>query len=905
MDEGKNNSTPLWHQLPLDAVLRELGTSPEGLTVVQVQQRLLSNGPNLLHENKGISALAIFLSQFKSLIIWILLVAAIISGVVGEILDMFAIVAIVILNAVLGFYQEYKAEQSIAALKKMTAPQAKVRRNNQVSIIPAAEVVPGDILELEAGDLVVADARLIRAANMQCIEAALTGESEAVNKQADDMLPLATPLGSRDNMVFVGTSVANGVATAVVVATAMKTELGQIAHLIQEAGSESGTPLQKKLDAFGRVLVWIALSVVFFLFVLGMWRGDAPMELLMTAVSLAVAAVPEGLPAVVSVALALGVMRMTRRGALVRKLHAVETLGSTTVICTDKTGTLTVGEMTVRALFVADQYYDILGEGYEPKGDILLRNNKIDISQDPSLNLLTSILMGCNNAHLQQHDNDWKVIGDPTEGAMLVAAIKAGGNVTIFEQQFPKCRELPFDSNRKRSSIIRRMPDSQLRVMVNGAPDMLLQQCTQIHTGNGVRLLTDEDRQNIIAQNQLMAQRALRVLGSAYRDIGKAIDGEVSADNIEQELVFVGLTGMYDPPRAEVKVAVSKCHTAGIRVVMITGDHPHTAMAIANKLGITAAEDQVMTGPELDQLNDEELQQRVGKVAVYARVTAAHKLRIVRAWKSNKAIVAMTGDGVNDAPAIEGADIGIAMGRSGTEVTKQSSDIVITDDNFATIVAAIEEGRGIYVNIRKTLQYLLAGNLAEILFMAFCIVLALPIPLLPIHLLWINLVTDGLPALCLATDPVDPDVMQRPPRQPDEKITNASFLGMMFLTGILTAGVAFVVYWHSLQTESMEMARTEAFAVLVFAELLRSFGARSETRPVWKISLRTNMMLVAVVTISFGLQVWSHHQTMLGQFLKTSALPLDDCLMLLLVGAIPLLVLEVFKVAKNHVWWSR
>jgi Ca2+-transporting ATPase len=893
------SSKTSWHSQTAEITLVQIGTTVNGLVAAEAERRLAADGPNVLQEGQRISAFALFLAQFKSLIIWILLGAGALSGLLGEIVDMIAIFAIVLLNSVIGFYQEYKAEESIAALKKMTAPQAKVRRENRVQVVPATDIVVGDILELEAGDLIAADARLLQAAALKCVESALTGESEAVIKQADSVLPLNAPLGNRENMLFVGTSVATGTGVAAVVATAMNTELGRIASLIKDAGSDTGTPLQQKLDAFGRLLVWLSLGIVALLFGLGWWRGSPLLELLMTAVSLAVAAVPEGLPAVVTVSLALGVMRMSRRRALVRKLPAVETLGSTTVICTDKTGTLTVGEMTVRELYVAGEHFDVTGEGYSPVGEVLHEGKKVDVHEAAPLQALATLLMGCNNSHLIDQDNVWTVIGDPTEGAMLSAAGKLGGDFAEIERLLPKQYEIPFDSDRKRSCVIRRMQGGQLRAMINGAPDVLLQRCTQLYTESGVRPLTELDCQKIIDQNAAMAGRALRVLGSALRDFGPQLPGDLSADAVENNLVFVGMSGMYDPPRGEVKDAVAKCQAAGIRVVMITGDHPHTALAIARDLGIATAADIGIAGLELDLLSDGELQQRAPSVAVYARVTAAHKLRIVRAWKANDAVVAMTGDGVNDAPAIQGADIGIAMGRSGTEVTKQASDMIITDDNFTSIVSAVEEGRGIYDNIRKTLQYLLAGNTGELLLMTLCVVMGLPVPLLPIHLLWINLVTDGLPALCLATDPVDPDVMQRKPRLRNERITDGGFIGRMFFTGFLTAGVTFAVYYYALQTQGDVVARTQAFATLVFAELLRAFGARSDTRPVWRIPLRTNITLVLVVMITFGLQVWSHHNTMLGLFLKTSYLSLGDCIMLLIVGAIPLLALEGVKVWRN------
>ncbi len=479
-----------------------------------------------------------------------------------------------------------------------------------------------------------------------------------------------------------------------------------------------------------------------------------------------------------------------------------------------------------------------------------------------------------------------------------MAGTKAGGDRQRIEQEMPKVHEFPFDSDRKRSSVIRRMPGDKLRAFVNGAPGPLLERCTQIYTPEGVRPLTASDRKHILGQTSAMAKNALRVLASAWHDLDHAAPADLTADTAEHELVFVGLTGMYDPPRTAAKDAIAQCRAAGIRVVMITGDHPDTAEAIAREIGISSAADEAIAGTELEKLSDDELRKRVPKIAVYARVTAEHKLRIIRALKADGAVVAMTGDGVNDAPAIKGADIGIAMGKAGTEVTKQAADMVITDDNFATIVAAVEEGRGIYANIRKTLQYLLAGNTGELLLMTVCVVIGLPTPLLAIHLLWINLVTDGLPALCLATDPIDPDVMKRHPRPRTERLANHSFLRTMFLTGFLTAGVAFSVYFYVIRMGSAQTARTYAFAVLVFSELLRSFGARSETKPVWRISLFTNVSLVVVVAVSFGLQVWSQHNATLGSLLKTSSMPLADCLVLLGVGAIPLFILEMVKVVR-------
>jgi P-type Ca2+ transporter type 2C len=891
---------PPWHTLPVERVCAEVRAELAGLSSVEAERRLREYGPNLLREAAPVRPLAILLGQFRSLVIWILIGAGVVSGLLGEWVDSIAILAIVALNAVIGFFQEYRAERAISALKGMTAPRAKVRRSGQVALLPAAEIVPGDIIELEAGDLVPADARLLEAASLRSVEAALTGESEAVGKHPAVIAERDTPLGNRKNMVFMGTSIAAGTGRAVVVATGVWTEFGRIADLLEEAGRDEGTPLQKRLEAVGRLLVYGSLGVVGFIFVLGFLRAVPALELFLTSVGLAVAAVPEGLPAVVTVALALGVQRMARRRALVRRLPAVETLGSTNVICTDKTGTLTVGEMTVRALYVAGEAFAVTGEGYGPQGEIRRDGATLTEDQAASVGELLTLFAGCNGAHLIEDGGKWEVIGDPTEGALLTAGLKAGVRQAQIEADLPKFREFPFDSERKRMTVVRRTADGRLRAMVKGAPDILLARCAHLLDSEGVRPLDEHDRRAITSRIEAMAQGALRVLAAACRDIGEAEAGEADADAVERGLVFAGLAGMYDPPRPEVKEAVARCHSAGIRVVMITGDHPHTALAVARELAIAGQDDLAITGLELDRLSDEELQRRVSRAAVYARVSAEHKLRIVRAWKAEGGVVAMTGDGVNDAPAIKGANIGVAMGRTGTEVTKEASDMVITDDNFASITAAVEEGRGVYDNIRKTLQYLLAGNLGELLLMAASVVLGVPIPLLPIHLLWINLVTDGLPALALATDPIDPDVMRRPPRRRDATFTDRRFFTTMTLTALLTAGVSLAVYLYSLRREGLEAARTNAFATLVYAEVLRSLGSRSETKPLWEAGLFGNLKLLAVAAAVILFQPWTHHSAALGALLRSSTMSWAECFALLAVGAIPLITLEAVKAVRFY-----
>lgn len=886
-----------WHARPVDEVLERVGLpSLAGLTEAEARTRLRAEGPNLLREAQPIRPWKLLLSQFSSLIVWLLIVAGIVSGVMGEIADAVAILAIVFLNAIIGFYQEYSAEKSIAALKKLTAPQAKVRREDRVRLIPASEVVRGDVVEFEAGDLIPADGRLVEVASIRCTEAALTGESEAVLKSKDTLSEAELPLGDRINMVYVGTSVAGGTGKAVVVATGMATEIGKIAGMLEKE-EEDTSPLQKSLEDFGRLMVWISLGLIALLFILGLIRKMPLFELFLTSISLAVAAVPEGLPAVVTVALALGVQRMARRNALIRKLHAVETLGSASVICTDKTGTLTMGEMTVRELFVAGKSFQVEGAGLEPVGRILCEGREPGKAELNCLQRLAWTQTGTVTASLSRVEDRWTVVGDPTEGAMLSFSAKLEITPEGFGKE-GKIFEFPFESDRKRASVIRRLPGGEIHALVNGAPDILLSLCSHILTETGILPLDNAWRERIQLANADMAKRALRVLGTAFKPWKEPLDFRPGLEDVESGLVFAGLTGMYDPPRPEAARAITLCRKAGIHVVMITGDHPATAMAVARELGLASPTDGVLTGRELDQLDERGLQGGVERTAVYARVSAEHKLRIVRAWRARGDVVAMTGDGVNDAPALKGSDIGVAMGRSGTEVTKQASDIVVTDDNFASIVAAVEEGRGIYSNIRRTMNYLLAGNAGEMVLMLGAVIAGLPAPLLPIHLLWINLVTDGLPALCLAAEPVDPGVMGRRPRPRSERLANPEFIHSLLLCGTLTAGTSLSVFLYTINSYDVGTARSYAFATLVFCELFRAFGARSETIPVWRLNPLGNLKLLVVVTASIALQIFSHHNNVLGGFLATAPLSLRDCLALLAVSTIPFVVLEIMKVVR-------
>lgn len=893
--------TDSWHDKAVDEIAARLATDTvRGLSTREAAERLVQDGPNELRKGEVISPLAILAGQFRSLVIWVLIIAALVSAVLGELIDGIAILAIVVLNAVIGFFQEYRAERAAAALARLAAPRAKVIREGQAAVSAASEVVCGDVLLFEAGDLVAADARLIEASALRANEAPLTGESQPVEKQAE-ICASDTPLADRKNMVFLGTSIVGGSGRALVVATGMNTEVGHIAELLQTATSDA-TPLQKRLDQVGRHLLWACLGIVILVFALGLLRSFPPFELFLGAVSLAVAAIPEGLPAVVTVALALGMQRMARRNALVRRLPAVETLGCAQVICSDKTGTLTVGEMTARRLVTSDHIFNVSGEGYTAEGTFFVDSIECTAAEDLLLSSLLCAAAACNDAELIQRDQRPAVVGDPTEGALLVVAAKGGVTRKSIEAEMPRLHTIPFDSDRKRMTVVRRR-EGQPWAFTKGAPEVILDRCTHIRTDKGVETLTASDRARILQANALMANEALRVLAIAERPldvIPPSTEGTERNDEIEQGLTLLGLVGLQDPPRTEAREAIKRCRRAGIRTVMITGDHPGTARAIARELDMLDHGDNVVTGIELEHLSDEMLSQRVHQISVYARVTAEHKLRIVRAWKARGAVVAMTGDGVNDAPALKEASIGVAMGLSGTEVTKEAADLIITDDNFASIVAAVEEGRGIYDNIAKTLAYLLAGNAGELVVMFIAALVGWPLPLLPIQLLWINLVTDGLPALALATDPIDPSVLTRPPRRQDAQLLDWAFLRRITLIGFLTASVALTVFAYELYADSsLAQARNAAFSALVIAELLRSFGARSEVHTVFQMGLFSNVRLFAIVAISLALQLLIHHLPVLERLFGTEPLSLAQCAAWMVLGIIPLLVIELGKVLRQ------
>lgn len=885
-----------YYNLTVEESIKALESSFEsGLSDSQAKERLLKFGANQLREKKSASALKIFLEQFQDFIVWILIGAALVSGFLKEWVDAVAIIAIVILNAILGFVQEYRAEKSLAALKKLSSPNSKVIRNGQHAVIPSANLVPGDIIELEAGDNIPADSRIVwLTSNFSVLEASLTGESTPVAKTSIHLNEKEVPLADRGNMVYMGTSVSTGKAKALVADTGMQTELGKIAGMVQDIEPED-TPLQKKLEQFGKWIVGLCFILVAFVFLLEWLRGGKIIDVFLTSVSLAVAAIPEGLPAVVTIALALGVNRMVKRHALIRKLPSVETLGCATVICSDKTGTLTKNEMTAQAVYAGGRLFKVTGIGYEPKGDILLNEKNINIVDFPELNkaLISAVL--CNAAELIQENNIYKVFGDPTEGSLLTLAAKAGILKGQKEKDFSFVDEIPFDSERKKMTILRRH-ENGIIAFVKGAPDVLLGNCINIQENNSIRALTQEDRKNILSANNDLANQAMRVLAVAYRNLESNYD-KYEAESIECNLTFSGLIAMIDPPREEVKLAIQECKSSGIKTVMITGDHKNTAVAIAKSLGFFKEGSLALTGEELDKLSDEELFNRIERTPVYARVSPENKLRIVKAWRAHKEIVAMTGDGVNDAPAVKEADIGVAMGITGTDVTKEVSDMVITDDNFASIVAAIKEGRGIYDNIKKFIHYLLSCNAGEILVMFTASLCGMPVPLLPIHILWVNLVTDGFPALALGVDPVDPDIMKRPPRPTNEAVVTKNKAFLMLGQGAFIAfcslfAFIFVLY---IEKESLERARSAAFIVLSCSQLFHSFNCRSMSESLFKLGVFTNKKLILATIVSFLLQMAVVYIPFLQKVFRTESLGFFDWAMVILVSSLPLWLMEIVK----------
>jgi len=865
-----------WHTMEGSEAANKLEVSREkGLSDLEANLRLETYGNNELQEAPPTSIWLMIYEQFTSFVVILLLVAAVISAVLGDWVEAAAIMTIVLLNAVLGVVQESRAEEALAALKKMASPDANVMRDGRRKSIPSRDVVPGDIVFLEAGNFIPADVRLLETVNLRVDEAALTGESVPVTKNAHLDIEEDVSLGDRKTMAYTGTLVTYGRGVGVVVNTGMTSEIGQIAKMLQSV-EEEDTPLQKRLDSFGQTLGWVTLVVSGIVFIEGMITGTPPLEMFIIAVSLAIAAVPEGLPAVVTITLALGMQEMISRNALIRKLSSVETLGSATIICSDKTGTLTQNEMTVTSVAVDGEFLDITGTGYKLDGEFLRDGNKVDLAKDYP-GILTALWIGAlnNDAILEKDFDDagkdiTRMVGDPTEGALLVAAAKAGALPAPLAQAYPRIEEIPFDSERKRMVTVHAIenPDAQdvspfydqkhhawYVLAEKGAPDVVLERCTHYQNRDDKAVpLDDEQRRRILAANDRMTDQALRVLGVAYRvieDLEYHQNGDLDAD-IEKELIFVGLLGMIDPARPEVMPALITAREAGIRTAMITGDYPNTAKAIAREIGLLQEGHRVITGKDLDELTSDQLQETVKFTDVFARVSPEHKVQIVDAFKANNQVVAMTGDGVNDAPSIKKADIGIAMGITGTDVAKETADMVLTDDNYASIVSAVEQGRVIYSNIRKFVYFLLSCNIAEIATIFIATMIGWKSPLSAIQLLWLNLVTDGAPALALGLEKGDPDLMEQPPRHPDEPILNRFMLiGISIQTVAITA-VTLVAYWIGL-TRYPEMAPTMAFVTLSFSELVRAFTARSERVPILRIGLFTNKVMNLAILSSLVL----------------------------------------------------
>ena len=908
------------HAKPIDAVVAALEAHVEhGLTTQEARERLQKFGPNELTEKPRPGFLALLWDQFNNYLVIILIIAALIALALGEWVDSVAIMCIVVLNAIVGVIQESKAEQALAALKKMAAPNAQVIRDGHQITVAGRELVPGDLVLLEAGNYVPADMRLVSTVNLKVEEASLTGESVPVEKHAAAVLDKEIPLGDRKNSAFMSTMVTYGRGRGLVTGTGMNTQIGMIAEMIQSYEDED-TPLQLKLQQLGKVLGTACLAICAVVLIYGLFRDTRLTEvftlgffnylqaeqkdiinLFMTAVSLAIAAVPEGLPAIVTICLALGMQQMIKRHALIRKLPAVETLGCATVICSDKTGTLTQNEMTVVQGWTAGKRFKVTGEGYAPSGQFLLDERPFEATGDPDAKVLLHGALLCNDALLDEKKDEggatfWRIIGDPTEGAMAVVAMKAGFQRAELEKTMPRLQEIPFDSDRKRMTTIHR-DAAGIFAFVKGAPDVVLDLCTRIRQNGEAVALSEEKRREVLDQNRDLASHALRVLGVAYRPLDAVPDNPVP-ETLEKDLTFVGLLGMIDPARPEVIDAVKVANGAGLKSVMVTGDHKETAEAIAREIGILTPGGLVLTGPEIERMSDADLAARAEKLQVCCRVSPQHKTRIVDAMKANGHVVAMTGDGVNDAPALKRANIGVAMGITGTDVSKQTADMVLTDDNFASIVAAIEQGRIIYSNIRKFVYFLLACNVGEILIIFGAMLFGMPIPLRPVHLLWLNLVSDGAPALALGMEKGDKDIMKHPPRPPKEPVINRDMAIGIGVIALVDAIAILSVFYLGLQRYPghLEAAQTLAFVTLCVSELVRAFTARSEYHSIFSIGVFSNRWMAWAVGFSLLLVLTVVYVPFLQPFFDTVPLTLDDWLLMLPFFFASAVAMELLKV---------
>ncbi len=890
-----------WYRQKSDDILSKLETSrEEGLNSSDIESRLEKYGHNELKEETGKSFFSKIKEQFSDFLVLILIGAALISIFVGEKTDAIVILAIVVLNAFLGIYQEGKAEKSLEALKQMASPTAKVIRNGHLEVVPASTLVPGDIVILEAGDIIPADLRLIESSNLKIEEASLTGESVPVEKNGNIDFDHEVSLGDRTNMAYMSTIVTYGRGKGVVVGTGHETEIGKIATAIQSYEDET-TPLQKSLNQLGKFLGIATVIICIVVFGVGLLQGRDVLEMFMVAISLAVAAIPEGLPAIVTIVLALGMNKMVKRHAIVKKLLAVETLGSTTVICSDKTGTLTQNEMTVVKIYTDGKILDVTGTGYEPKGEFQLNGENIDTNSIGDLDTLLSIAILTNDAELEETSEGYKIIGDPTEGALVTLAGKSDVNKKDINSSYPRIGEIPFDSDRKMMTTFHKgYIKDKVVSFTKGAPDIVIDRCSHISTNGQVVPFNNELKEEVLKINSLFSKDALRVLAFAYREYD-SMSKDISSENNENNMVFVGLTGMIDPARDEAKDAIKMCKQAGIETVMITGDYKETAFAIAKELGMAENESQAMMGSELDNISDEDLREVVKNTKVYARVSPDHKVRIVSALKANGNITAMTGDGVNDALALKKADIGVSMGITGTDVAKNTAELILTDDNFASIVAAVEEGRIIYDNIKKFVFFLLSCNIGEILIVFTSILLNLPVPLLPIQLLWLNLVTDSFPALALGVEKGDPDIMERPPRNPDTPLLNKDLMFGVIVQSIAIAASSIAAYILALKAHPNDIvtARAITFATLITAELLRAYSSRSQKYTLFKIGVFSNKTLVYGTTFSFLLLLVVLYVPFLQPIFDTVPLGFAQWEIVLIFAFIPLVIGELYKVIKS------
>ena len=881
-----------WHSLEISEVFKELNTSPRGLSIKEAENRLIPHGFNELKGSKKVSPFKVFLNQFKSILIIILIVATIISFVTAHEIDAIVILILVFVSTIIGFVQEYRAEKALEALKKMLSPIAGVLREGKEIEILVREIVPGDIIVLKEGDKVPADSRLIEVNNLQTNEASLTGESLPIRKVTMKLVESMSLL-ERKNMVFSGTVINSGKGKAVVIATGMNTEFGKIAERVLTL-EKTQTPVELRTRDLGKWMGIIALSISAAVFIFGLIRGFPFLTILLFSIALSVAAVPEALPAVVTGSLAIGMRKMAKKNALVRRMSAVETLGSTTVICSDKTGTLTKGEMTVRKLYFADMEIEISGVGYEPKGSLQIEGN-MDIIKNENFELFMNGAVLCNDAELINEGNVWRIRGDPTEGALIVVATKLGFSQEKLRESFSRIAEIPFSSERKRMTTSHSSGSQTQVIFMKGAPEIVLQKCSFIAESGKIEKITKENVDIIINANEKMANQALRVLALASKKIE---GGEIQSDEnmLENDLIFLGLVGMIDPPRTEVIRAVEICKQVKIKTVMITGDHKSTALAIAKEIGIYHKSDLVFTGEELEKISEEQLETDIEKISVYARVSPLHKLKIVKAWKSKGHVVAMTGDGVNDAPALKQASIGIAMGITGTEVTKETADIVLTDDNFATIVNAIEIGRWIYDNIKKFLTYLLQANLVEIIILSITILLGFPLPLIAIQILFINLATDGLPALALGLSPPDPDIMKRPPRPPGETIFTKDIKSFLLRALIFEVPLLLWMFIGSL-FEGVIVARTRLFLVFIFFELVVALSCRSLKYNILKVKPHRTLLLVILGEVIFTVILFSIPAVQ--EAFGIGEIGLVEVLLVIIMSIVVLLSIELTKQLLN------